>query len=228
MNSLSEVAIDQEDVAAEGELGDRLQLAHLVRKLLVHPGIDGVSAVSGHQHRIAVGVGVRTHLESDDAAGTAAVVRNDLLPEVLPQFRPHEARQEVARPTRHERDDEPDRLAGIRFGRDRRGRGQCRKYACECYGCMLHRSPPRYWTISVRLLLRRVGCSSRSRLASRYHSDSETLRCHGAPVWVWRGNVVRTIWARQAARTPLHAASALVARDQRPQAAPDKGSAGCE
>jgi hypothetical protein len=68
------------------------------------------------QHGVAVGIGARHQPGADRAAGAAAVLHDDRLAELMRQRLEHDARHDVDRAARRERDDGADlfRRPGLR------------------------------------------------------------------------------------------------------------------
>ncbi len=98
------------------EILDRVVLDAGVRRRRDHVGAGGA-----HGERVAVGRGAGRDLGADRAAGAAAVVDDHLLAEALGELLPDQARDDVGRAARRERDDQADRLG--RIGALRNGSG---------------------------------------------------------------------------------------------------------
>ncbi len=94
--------------AADG--ADRHEiLRHVVAQPRIDRGRDRVRR-GMHQHGVAVGFGLRRRSRSDRAAGAAAILHHDRLSELPGQLLEHDARHDVDRTARSERDDGADRL----------------------------------------------------------------------------------------------------------------------
>ena len=63
-----------------------------------------------HQHRVAVGRGLRHQLRADDGIAAAAIVDDDRLPEEFRQARLEKTRDGIVRAARWVGDDQTNRL----------------------------------------------------------------------------------------------------------------------
>jgi hypothetical protein len=104
----------RDDVGLRRRQHDRREiLQRMEARLLVQADVDREDAVVAEQHRVAVGIALRDDLGGDVAPGAGAVVDHDRLAEALRELRRERARHRVARASRGESQDQPDRPHGI-------------------------------------------------------------------------------------------------------------------
>ncbi len=103
----------REDVGEKADLGHRLEVPdRVVGDLVVEAGIDG-ERIGRQQQRVAVGAGARDEGEADIAAGAAAVLDHDRLPQRVAQRLLDDARDDVVGSSRRKRHDQRHRPLGI-------------------------------------------------------------------------------------------------------------------
>ncbi|MNT16371.1 hypothetical protein D3C72_1514710 [compost metagenome] len=91
----------------------------VIGQRFVKAGIDGRHARGGHQHGVAVGLGVRHRGGADGAARAWPVLDHDALAPLLVQFACQLPRQNVGAAAGGKRHHQPDRRGRIRIGRQR-------------------------------------------------------------------------------------------------------------
>ncbi len=121
---LRDVVLRQHQVGRGAEQRDRHEiLVRVERHALVQQRIDHQRR-GAEQQRVAVGPGARRRCDADIAAGAAAVLDHDRLPELLRKRIGNDARQDVDRTTGGERNDQAD-LRGRRIFLRQRRRSEC-------------------------------------------------------------------------------------------------------
>src|SRR5439155_22038922 len=108
--------IGDQDAGRLHQLADRVERFEEVVLDLVQVVVDRVR-VPDDEQRVAVGRGARRLRGADAAAGAAPVFGDDRLAEELAQRGRDRARDEIARATGRERDDQTNRLGWITLGK---------------------------------------------------------------------------------------------------------------
>ncbi len=113
-----ELRVHGHDVGGVGEIGDRLEvLDRIVGQVIgAAGGVHGHRGHGGDGQRVAVGVGARGFGCADGAASAALVFHNHGLAQFLAHALRHQARDDVGRAARRERNNHADRLARVLVG----------------------------------------------------------------------------------------------------------------
>lgn len=107
---------NHEHIGRDSERNGRDEIARrVVAKLRVKRGGNGVRGAA-RQKRVAVGFGLCDRCSPDRSTGTRAVLDNDRLSELEAELLEHDARDDVGRASRGERDDGAERLLRPRLG----------------------------------------------------------------------------------------------------------------
>ena len=105
--------IDGDRIGHKGDVANGSQFARIVGEPGVEPGRHGQTTRTTHHQRIAVRRGFRRQLDTDGAAGTAAIVDDHRVTPGLGELLANDPGNDVVRAARRERHDDLDRFGRI-------------------------------------------------------------------------------------------------------------------